>query len=75
MTDPAEAERRSGYVVGGISPFGQKHVLPTFVDEWVTAHDRIHCSGGRRGLEIVVAAEAFREALDATITPIAVWPG
>jgi Cys-tRNA(Pro)/Cys-tRNA(Cys) deacylase len=73
MTDPAEAERRSGYVVGGISPFGQKHVLPTFVDEWATALDRIHCSGGRRGLEVVVDAEAFKIALGASFPAIAVW--
>ena len=73
MTDPAEAERRSGYVVGGISPFGQKQVVPTFVDEWATALDRVYCSGGRRGLEIVVAAEAFEVALGATFPAIAVW--
>ena len=54
MTEPAEAERRSGYVVGGISPFGQKQVLETFVDEWATALDEVFCSGGRRGLEVVV---------------------
>ncbi|MEM9203344.1 MAG: Cys-tRNA(Pro) deacylase [Actinomycetota bacterium] len=73
MTDPAEAERRSGYVVGGISPFGQKQVLPTFVDEWATALDRVYCSGGRRGLEVVVAPDAFVAALDATFPSIAVW--
>ena len=74
MTDPAEAERRSGYVVGGISPFGQKQVVATFVDEWATAHDRIYSSGGRRGLEVVVGADAFVDALDATFAPIAAWP-
>ncbi len=74
MTDPAEAERRSGYVLGGISPFGQKQVVATFVDEWATAHDRIYCSGGRRGLEVVVGADAFVDALDATFAPIAAWP-
>ena len=74
MTDPAEAERRSGYVLGGISPFGQKQVVETFVDEWATALDTLHCSGGRRGLEVAVAPEAFRIALDATFSAIAVWP-
>jgi Cys-tRNA(Pro)/Cys-tRNA(Cys) deacylase len=73
MTDPAEAERRSGYVVGGISPFGQKQALPTFVDEWATALDRIYCSGGRRGLEVVVPPAAFEVALGATFSEIAVW--
>ncbi|MEM8706561.1 MAG: Cys-tRNA(Pro) deacylase [Actinomycetota bacterium] len=74
MTDPAEAERRSGYVVGGISPFGQKQLQPTFVDEWATVLDEVHCSGGRRGLEVVVAPEAFTTALDAIFAPIAAWP-
>ena len=74
MTEPAEAERRSGYVVGGISPFGQKQVLETFVDEWATALDEVVCSGGRRGLEVVVPPDAFTVALDATFAPIAAWP-
>jgi len=73
MTDPAEAQRRTGYVVGGISPFGQKRSAPTFVDEWATALDAVHCSGGRRGLEISVPPSAFAEVLDATFAPIAAW--
>ena len=73
MTNPDEAERRSGYVVGGISPFGQKQQLATFVDEWATALERIYCSGGRRGLEIVVAPAAFATVLDAEFPAIAVW--
>jgi Cys-tRNA(Pro)/Cys-tRNA(Cys) deacylase len=74
MTDQREAERRTGYVVGGISPFGQKQPSPTFVDEWATAFDLVHCSGGRRGLEIAVPPAAFVEALGATFAPIASWP-
>lgn len=73
MTDARAAERRTGYVVGGISPFGQKWPSPTFVDEWATALDIVHCSGGRRGLEIAVAPDAFVTALDATFAPIAAW--
>ncbi len=73
MTDPAEAERRTGYVVGGISPFGQKRPSPTFVDEWATALDVVHCSGGRRGLEISVAPSVFVEVLGATFASIASW--
>ena len=73
MTDPAVAERRTGYVVGGISPFGQKQPSPTFVDEWATALDVVHCSGGRRGLEVGVAPAAFVAALGATFAPLAVW--
>jgi len=73
MTEPAEAERRSGYVVGGISPFGQKRPAPTFVDEWATTLEMMHCSGGRRGLEISVAPSAFADVLGATFAPIAAW--
>ncbi|MGB1506017.1 MAG: Cys-tRNA(Pro) deacylase [Acidimicrobiales bacterium] len=70
MTDPTQAERRSGYVVGGISPFGQRQMSATFVDESARGHDEIYCSAGRRGVEIVVAPEAFEHALDATFAPI-----
>ena len=70
MTDPTLAERRSGYVVGGISPFGQKRVVPTFVDDSALTADEIYCSAGRRGIELVVAPGAFAEALGATFTAI-----
>ncbi len=73
MTDPAVAERRTGYVVGGISPFGQKRLSPTFVDEWAVALEVVHCSGGRRGLEVGVAPSVFVEVLDATFVAIAAW--
>jgi Cys-tRNA(Pro)/Cys-tRNA(Cys) deacylase len=73
MTSPAEAERRTGYVVGGISPFGQKRTAPTFVDECATAFDLVFCSAGRRGLEICLAPSAFVAVLSADFAPIAVW--
>jgi Cys-tRNA(Pro)/Cys-tRNA(Cys) deacylase len=52
MADPALAERKSGYVVGGISPIGQKTRLRTVVDESAAAHDTVFVSGGRRGFDI-----------------------
>ncbi len=73
MTDPVAAERHSGYVVGGISPFGQRRPAPTFVDDWATAFDEIHCSGGRRGLELSISPRTFAEVLGATFAPIASW--
>lgn len=73
LADPTVASRRTGYVVGGISPFGHKHPSPTVVDEWATVCERVHVSGGRRGLEVAVAPEAFVTLLAATFAPIAAW--
>jgi Cys-tRNA(Pro)/Cys-tRNA(Cys) deacylase len=55
MADKVAAERSTGYVLGGISPLGQRKRLPTVVDDSALLWDRVLCSAGKRGLEIAVA--------------------
>ena len=54
MADPADAQRSSGYVVGGISPLGQRKPLPTVVDSSALQWDRVLCSAGKRGWDIAL---------------------
>ncbi len=54
MAERAAAERSSGYVIGGISPFGQRKPLPTVVDSSALQWDRVLCSAGKRGWDVAV---------------------
>jgi Cys-tRNA(Pro)/Cys-tRNA(Cys) deacylase len=71
MAEPHAAERATGYVVGGISPLGQKRRLPTLVDESALAHDTVHVSAGRRGLELELAPAELVRLTRARTAPIA----
>ena len=71
MADPAVAERATGYVVGGISPIGQRRPLPTVVDQSAREHGRIYVSGGRRGLDISLSVADLVLVTRAQVAPIA----
>jgi Cys-tRNA(Pro)/Cys-tRNA(Cys) deacylase len=71
MADPAAAERITGYVVGGISPIGQKRPLPTVVDETASVHDTVYVSGGRRGLDLGLSPADLIKLTAARTAPIA----
>ncbi|MGB7506753.1 MAG: aminoacyl-tRNA deacylase [Mycobacterium sp.] len=73
MADPAAAQRTTGYVVGGISPLGQRTQLPTVVDSSALQWDRVLCSAGKRGWDVSLAPEdliAITKAVTADIRAV-----
>ena len=70
MCDPSRAERSSGYIVGGISPIGQRRQLRTVVDESAELFDVVYVSGGKRGMDIGLAPADLVMMLDATVVAV-----
>jgi len=70
MADPAAAQRRTGYVLGGISPIGQRQPSPTVLDSTALGLDTILVSGGRRGLDIELAPADLARLTNAITAPI-----
>jgi len=70
MADPAAAQRSTGYVLGGISPFGQRKALRTVVDSSALRFDRVLCSAGQRGWDVAVAPADLIRLTDAVTAEI-----
>ena len=70
MADPADAERTTGYVRGGISPLGQRKALPTVVDDTALGFDTVLVSAGRRGLQVELAPADLVRLTRARTAPI-----
>ena len=70
MANPQDAERATGYVVGGISPLGQKKRLPMVVDQSAAEQTSVFMSAGRRGLEIEMAPQDLLKLTNAIYAPV-----
>lgn len=71
MAPKPDAERATGYVVGGISPLGQRSAHPTVIDETVWLFDTVFVSGGRRGLDVELAPDDLVRLTSATVADVA----
>ncbi|WP_234186880.1 Cys-tRNA(Pro) deacylase [Shinella sp. NM-101] len=70
MMTPADAERLTGFVVGGISPFGQKKQVPTAIEAEALAHEAVYMNGGQRGLQVRLDPRDVVTALKAIVVPV-----
>ena len=70
MADPTDAERATGYVVGGISPIGQRRSHRTVLDESALSFDTVYVSGGRRGLDLGLSPGDLVRVTGATVAAI-----
>ncbi|MBJ8347279.1 Cys-tRNA(Pro) deacylase [Antrihabitans sp. YC2-6] len=70
MADPTKAQRTTGYVLGGISPLGQRRLLPTVLDSSALTWERMFCSAGRRRLEIELTPQDLAALTKAVIADV-----
>jgi Cys-tRNA(Pro)/Cys-tRNA(Cys) deacylase len=70
MAAPADVERATGYVLGGVSPLGQKKRLKTIIDVSAADYDTVYISAGRRGLEIELGPDDLKKLTNAVLAEI-----
>jgi Cys-tRNA(Pro)/Cys-tRNA(Cys) deacylase len=70
MADPSDVTRATGYVLGGVSPLGQKNRLKTIIDSSAMSHATVFVSAGRRGLEIELGPDQLKQATNALLADI-----
>jgi len=70
MADPKDVEKSTGYILGGVSPLGQKKRLKTVIDESAFLYESIFVSAGKRGLEVQLSAKDLQTLLDAQVASI-----
>ena len=70
MMKPADAERLTGYHVGGISPFGQKKIVPTAIEVQATTEAYVYINGGQRGLQVRLDPKDALTVLKAVSAPL-----
>ena len=70
MMRPADAERLTGYHVGGISPFGQRKKVATVIEQSALTHDLVYVNGGQRGLQVRLKPTDVRDVLKAIVADV-----
>jgi Cys-tRNA(Pro)/Cys-tRNA(Cys) deacylase len=70
MMKPLEAERLTGFKVGGISPFGQRKPVRTVIEQSALAHDQVYVNGGQRGLQVRLKPADARDVLKAVVADV-----
>jgi len=70
MMKPPEAERVTGFKVGGISPFGQRKLVRTVIEQSAMTHDQVYVNGGQRGLQVRLKPADVRDVLKAVVADV-----